>query len=65
MLRTPELHPNPENATIEELEVAMEAAPNKRSYVRLAAMRALLMGFARGDVCRLYYRSDRMVAAVD
>lgn len=61
MLRTPELHPNPENATIEELEVAMEAAPNKRSYVRLAAMRALLLGFARGDVCRLYHRTDRMV----
>lgn len=43
MLRSPELQPNAENATPEELRVAMEAAPNKRSYVRLCAMRALLM----------------------
>jgi putative transposase len=60
-LRTPELHPNPENATVEELQVAMEAAPNKRSYVRLAALRSLLLGYSRKDVCRIYARTDRMV----
>jgi transposase len=60
-LRTPELHPNPENATVEELQVAMEAAPNKRSYVRLAAMRSLLLGYRRKDVCRIHARTDRMV----
>jgi transposase len=60
-LRTPELHPNPENATLEELSVAMEAAPNKRSYVRLCAMRALLLGYERKQVCELYDRTDRMV----
>jgi transposase len=60
-LRTPELHPNPENATLEELSVAMEAAPNKRSYVRLSAMRALLLGYERKQVCQLYDRTDRMV----
>jgi len=31
------LEPNAENATEAELLVAMEAAPNKRSYRRLAA----------------------------
>ena len=36
--------PNGENASDAELLVAMEAAPNKRSYRRLAAMRALLRG---------------------
>jgi len=60
-LRTPELHPNPENATLEELSVAMEAAPNKRSYVRLSAVRALLLGYERKQVCELYDRTDRMV----
>lgn len=39
----------------------MEAAPNKRSYIRLAAIRALLIGYERSDVCQLYGRSDRMV----
>lgn len=39
----------------------MEAAPNKRSYVRLAVLRALFMGYERSDVCQLYDRSDRMV----
>ena len=39
----------------------MEAAPNKRSYIRLAALRALLMGIARATVCDMFFRSDRMV----
>lgn len=39
----------------------MEAAPNKRSYIRLAAIRALLKGIDRAQVCDLYHRSDRMV----
>lgn len=60
-MRTPELHPNPENATVEELQVAMDAAPNKRSYVRLAAMRSLLLGYHRKDVCLIHARTDRMV----
>jgi len=60
-LRTPELHPNSENATLEELRVAMEAAPNKRSYVRLAAIRCLLLGYTRKEVCLIHDRTDRMV----
>lgn len=57
----PELEIEFENATEEELRVAMDAAPNKRSYVRLAAMRAMFMGLDRESVCTLYDRSDRMV----
>ncbi len=60
-MRSPELHPNAENATPDELGVAMEAAPNKRSYVRLAAVRALLLGYTRPQVCQLHDRTDRMV----
>jgi transposase len=60
-LRTPELHPNPENATLDELKVAMEAAPNKRSYIRLNAIRSLLLGMERSTLCQQFCRSDRMV----
>ncbi len=56
-----ELKPNPENATPEELRVAMEAAPNKRSFIRLSTMRALLLGYSRPQVCELNDRTERMV----
>src|SRR5262245_57585766 len=39
----------------------MEAAPNKRSYVRLSALRALLLGYSRQEICELHDRTDRMV----
>ena len=61
MLRADSLEPNAENATEAELLVAMEAAPNKRSYRRIAAIRALLKGFQRGQVADLFARSERMV----
>ena len=61
MLRSPELQPNAENATLEELAVAMDAAPNKRSYVRLNAMRSLLMGLPRAMLCQQFCRTDRMM----
>ena len=61
MLRTPEVHPNAENATPEELVVAMDAAPNKRSYIRLNAIRLLLLGMDRPTVCLTFARTDRMV----
>jgi len=60
-LRGTEAHPKGENATLDELRVAMDAAPNKRSYIRLGAMRALLMGYERKSVCELYDRTDRML----
>jgi transposase len=60
-LRADCVEPNAENATEAELLVAMEAAPNKRSYRRLGAIRALLMGFSRAQVAALFGRSERMV----
>lgn len=39
----------------------MEAAPNKRSYRRLAAIRALLKGYSREQVGELFGRGERMV----
>ena len=61
MLRGDCLEPNGENASDAELLVAMEAAPNKRSYRRLAAMRALLRGWPRAEVAQVFGRSERMV----
>ena len=60
-MRSPELYPNPENATLDELRVAMDAAPNKRSYVRLNAIRSLLLGITRATLCQQFCRTDRMV----
>lgn len=61
MLATTPIEPNAENATLEELRVAMEAAPNKRCYVRLNAIRLLLSGVPRESVCEIFCRTDRMV----
>jgi transposase len=60
-LRKPERHPNPENATPDQLRVAMEAAPNKRSYIRLNAIRSLLLGISRAIVCQQFCRTERVV----
>jgi len=61
LLRSDCLEPNGENASDGELLVAMEAAPNKRSYRRLAAVRALLRGWPRAEVAQVFGRSERMV----
>lgn len=55
------MEPNPENATLDELKVAMEAASNLRSYIRLNAIRSLLLGIPRSTLCQQFCRSDRMV----
>lgn len=39
----------------------MEASPTKRAYIRLAAMHSLLLGVSRETVCKIFFRSDRMV----
>ena len=41
-----------QNATLEELRVAMEAAPTRRSYIRLTVIRSLLMGLERSVVAK-------------
>jgi transposase len=60
-LRHREAEPNAENATLEELRVAMQAAPNRRSYIRLAVIRSLLMGVERSVVAQQFCRTDRVV----
>jgi putative transposase len=60
-LRHQEAEPNAENATLEELRVAMEAAPNRRSYIRLAVIRSLLMGLERSVMTQQFCRTDRVI----
>jgi transposase len=61
LLRIDCIEPNGENASEGELLLAMEVAPSKRSYVRLAVIRALLKGYSRAQVSELFARSERMV----
>ena len=61
LLSRPSIQVNYENATEEELLVAAEAAPNRRSFVRLSAIRAFYLGLNRETICTLFNRSDRMV----
>ena len=53
-------YPNPENATLEEIKIATEGRPNKRSYVRLNAIRSILKGIDRNTVCQPFYRTACM-----
>jgi len=52
---------DPENTPPEELRAAMDAVPNKRSFVRFAAIRMLLMGIPRASVGAALFRTDRVV----
>lgn len=45
--------PNPENASLDELQTAIKCAPTQRSSGRLTAMKALLLGFEFGGVAEL------------
>lgn len=53
--------PCEENATLDELMLAMEGAPNRRSFVRITVVRSLLMGVDRQTLCSMFGRSDRMI----
>ena len=46
--------PNQENCTFEELEIAAKASPVERSYIRLMAIKALIMGLPHEQVAALF-----------
>jgi len=46
--------PNQENCTLEELETAARAAPIQRTYIRLMAIKALIMGLPHEQVAALF-----------
>lgn len=51
--------PNPENATLAELETAARAAVSERSALRLRAVKALLLGIAFEQVMALFEAAER------
>jgi len=49
---------NPENATLEEVEIVRESTPNKKHSMRLLAIRLLLEDRPRSDVMQIMNRSE-------
>ncbi len=54
--------PNPENATLAELETAIRATPRQQDCFRLQAMRMLLMGFERERTAAFFSVTARTLA---
>ena len=46
--------PNAENCTLEELETAANATPSRRSYVRMMAIKAMILGVSHEQVAELF-----------
>lgn len=46
--------PNAENCSLEELEIAAQAAVSRRSHIRLMAIKALIMGVAHATVAGIF-----------
>lgn len=53
--------PNPENATLAELDVAARAAVNQREHDRMRAIKALILGIDRDLIARLHEVSLRTI----
>jgi hypothetical protein len=53
--------PNPENCSIEELEVAANCGTSRRSQQRMMALKALLIGIPRDQVVKLFSVTDRTI----
>lgn len=51
--------PNPENCTLEDLNIAANCSPNRKAYERMMAIRALLIGIPREQVANLHDVTDR------
>jgi transposase len=60
MARKP-LIPNPENASLEELETAAKCAPSQQAHNRYRAIIALVLGVERVVVAKMFGVSDRAV----
>ena len=56
-----QLRPNVENASFVELETAAKCARTQRESNRYRAIMALIMGFERGAVARVFGVSERAV----
>jgi transposase len=55
----PRIKPNPENATLAELETAAKAAATQREHNRFRAIIAVILGFADAAVAQLFGISEK------
>jgi len=53
--------PNPENCSLEDLNIAANCGPSKRSQLRMLALRALLLGIPRDQVVQLFNVTNRTI----
>jgi transposase len=53
--------PNPENGTIEDIEIVNESTPDKKHSWRLMAIRLLLEGRSRSDITQIMNRSESTI----
>lgn len=53
--------PSPENCSLNDLEVAANCAPSRRSQRRMMALRALLIGIPRDQVVKLFSVTERTI----
>jgi putative transposase len=54
--------PNAENCSLEELEKSAVAAPSRRTYDRMMAIKALLLGISHDKVTKLYHVTRRSLS---
>jgi transposase len=60
-LREKTLEPNPDNGSLEEFDSAIKCARKEKEYVRLRAIRSLLLGIDRETVSLIFNVSDRSI----
>ena len=57
------VNPNAENCSLAELDTAIRAAASVRSAERMRAIRSLLIGFSRREVCAIFGKSAKTLHA--
>lgn len=53
--------PNPENCSLDDLDIAANCGSSKRSQLRMLALRALLIGIPRDQVVQLFNVTNRTI----
>jgi transposase len=54
--------PNPENCSLDELEKAMLCTPKQTAFIRMQAIRTLLLGFTHDQVADIFQKSRRTIS---
>lgn len=55
------ISPNPENGTLSDIDIGMRCSPDRRTHVRLHALKLLLQGYSKNEVVRIHSVTMRSV----